>query len=499
MNRARKSDRDNTAQDSPRCSAAWRCLLSVVGGVLLAAAWSDSAGRCSASQWDPTNSVRDTPFLRLREATLEYHGAEDELTNLTEIRIGWFGPTNADESSNGDLWRAASLAVREANQSRAVKPGASFAALPFRLVPRWALDPWGTGISQLSRMVYDEQPLALLGSVDSATTHLAEQVVAKANLPLVSPIATDKSVTLAGVSWMFSCAPSDAVIARILVTDILSSSRSRRKEAQSLSGTGLVPSPAANDSIPARDPGRIALLTCTDHASRMTTREVLKEFALQHHVPDFRFEVPPRTREIAQQINALTAAQPAVVLIIADPEDSAHLVLAVREAFNKCGTSAATADETGGHNYSQPKLKCVIYGTHTMAHSRFLKLAGKAAEGIRFPLLYAPESTDPMNSRFVASFVATYQHAPDYTAALVYDATRLLLAAIDSAGPSRTRLRERLRELTPWSGIAGPIFFDGTGQNTRTNVIMGAICRGAVTSLTEPMALLQSTQSNTLP
>ena len=95
------------------------------------------------------------------------------------------------------------------------------------------MDPWGTGVSQLTRMVYDEQPLALLGSVDSATTHLAEQVVAKANLPLVSPIATDKSVTLAGVSWMFSCAPDEAAIARVLVDAVLAAGGGRARPRKS--------------------------------------------------------------------------------------------------------------------------------------------------------------------------------------------------------------------------------------------------------------------------
>ena len=160
-----------------------------------------------------------------------------------------------DDPLTGDLWWAANLAVQEANaRTSDFGPRTSdFLRLPFRLVARWAVDPWGTGVSQLTRMVYDEQPLALLGSVDSATTHLAEQVVAKANLPLVSPIATDKSVTLAGVSWMFSCAPSDAAIARVLVDAVLAGLTGRAD--------------------------KLVLLATTDHESRMTAREVLREFS----------------------------------------------------------------------------------------------------------------------------------------------------------------------------------------------------------------------------
>jgi hypothetical protein len=275
--------------------------------------------------------VSASPFLHLRETTLGYFGPDFDFTNLTEIRLAWFGPTNLADPLTGDLWWAANFAMREANErSRtsaergvyAASPtkaaGASkcsgplsgrapassgdlsFQTLRFRLVPRWAVDPWGTGVSQLTRMVYDEQPLALLGSVDSASTHLAEQVVAKANLPLVSPIATDKSVTLAGVSWMFSCAPSDAAIARALVDDIFatlnddaSSSTRSSPPKEALEGKSEIRNPKSESGqshLTSATSGKasLALLAGIDHESRMTTREVLKELSRRGRLPAFR-------------------------------------------------------------------------------------------------------------------------------------------------------------------------------------------------------------------
>jgi branched-chain amino acid transport system substrate-binding protein len=373
----------------------------------------------------------------LRAATLGYHGSETDFTNLTEIRIGWFGPTNADDPLTGDLWWAANLAIREANaRTSDFGPRASdFLRLPFRLVPRWAVDPWGSGVSQLTRMVYDEQPLALLGSVDSATTHLAEQVVAKANLPLVSPIATDKSVTLAGVSWMFACAPSDAAVAPVLVDAILAN---------------------------LKHPGdKLVLLTVTDHESRMTTREALREFSRRGRRPDFRFEVPPGAADIGRQIQSLAEVESAVVLVIAGVKDAARLVTAVRE-------QAASAQ---------------IYGSQAMGRASFLKCAGAAAEGVRFPLLFIEDTPVTNTARFVERFRAERHHPPDYTAALAYDATGLLVEAIRRAGPNRARIREALHQLPPWAGVAGPIRFDGTGQNMRTNLNLGTIRNGVIVAL----------------
>ena len=420
------------------------------------------------------------PFRRLRESTLTYQGTDTDFTNLTEIRIGWFGPTNLDDPLNGDLWWAANFAIKEANalasadgsarsadlqsavsrisnpqdarnlstpriftslaeSNSAIQQTASlryeeFARLPVRLIPRWAVDPWGTGVSQLTRMVYEEQPLALLGSVDSATTHLAEQVVAKANLPLVSPIATDKSVTLAGVPWMFSCAPSDAAIARVLVEAVL-----------------------ADLKTPA---DKLVLFAATDHESRMTAREVVRELTRRGRRPNFRFEVPPGA-DFTKQLQAAAEARPALVLIVAETEDAARLTKAVRE---KLGSA-------------------VVFGSHAMSRRCFAELAGSAADGVRFPLLFVPNSADTNLVRFVASFTTARHHAPDYTAALTYDATRLLIAAIHHAGPNRARIRESLTQLSPWSGFAGTIRFDGTGQNTRTNISLGVIQNGAIVPL----------------
>jgi branched-chain amino acid transport system substrate-binding protein len=131
-----------------------------------------------------------------------------------------------------------------------------------------------------------------------------------------------------------------------------------------------------------------------------------------------------------------------------------------------------------------------------MGRTRFLNLASAAAEGVRFPLLWAPNSTDTNAAGFIARFASERQHEPDYTAGLTYDATRLLIEAIRRAGPNRARVREALAKLSPWPGIAGLIHFDGTGQNTRTNMGLGTIRDGAILPLTSPSL---STQSDSNP
>ena len=234
---------------------------------------------------------------------------------------------------------------------------------------------------------------------------------------------------------MFSCAPSDQVIARVLVEHILADPK--------LAGTAK----RLN----------LALVNATDHESRMTAREVLKEFSRREVLPILRLECSPGAHDLVQQLTSLQESHPAAVLIIAAPEDAAHWVRAVRE-----------------------RLSGLIFGSQAMARFRFRELAGPAAEGARFPLLFAPDPADADAARFVEYFSAERGRLPDYTAALTYDATRLLIAAIQRAGPNRARIREALTQLSPWHGIAGVIRFDGTGQNSRTDICMGTIRNGAV-------------------
>lgn len=384
----------------------------------------------------PAAAAEAPPFRNLRETTLGYYGPPGDLTNVSDIRLGWFGPTNLADPLHGDLWFAANLALRDAvtqplpgvTASELEHPSnfelrtSNFPSLPIRFVSRWAVDPWGTGVSQLARMVFEDQPLALLGSVDSASTHLAEQVVAKANLPLVSPVATDGTATLAGVPWIFACAPSDRAVAATLVE-------------------------AAFDGF--REGGsRLALVTATDHASRMTAAAVRRECSRRGRLPDGQMVVRSDASDLTGQTAALVTLRPDAVIIVAGAEDGARIAAAVRGAL--------------------PEV--TLFGGPGLGRHRFRELAGSVASSVRYPALVQPDPGDPNWVDFRTRFATERGHEPDDAAVLTYDAARLLLEAVRRAGLNRTRVRDALIHLSPWHGLGGEIAFDGTGQNTRARL-----------------------------
>ncbi len=143
-----------------------------------------------------------------RPRTFEGPGLDDpEPADVREVLIGYFGPADPAHPVGGMLWQGAALAIEEANA------GGGYRGRPFRLAPVWDENPWTGGAARLVRLVYVEKVWAIIGGIDGATTHLAEQVVAKALLPLVNPAGTDRGIHGANVPWIFSCVPPDQELA----------------------------------------------------------------------------------------------------------------------------------------------------------------------------------------------------------------------------------------------------------------------------------------------
>jgi branched-chain amino acid transport system substrate-binding protein len=106
----------------------------------------------------------------------------------------------------------------------------------------------------------------------------------------------------------------------------------------------------------------------------------------------------------------------------------------------------------------------------------FVDHAGAAAEGSLFPLLCDLEKLD---GRFSEAFASRSGREPDCTTAQTYDAVRMLIEAIRKAGLNRALIRDALQELSPWSGISGPLEWDSLGQNRRA-VRLGTITNGTI-------------------
>ncbi|MBC8870226.1 MAG: ABC transporter substrate-binding protein [Planctomycetes bacterium] len=392
-----------------------------------------SAGRDSAG----AEPDRRKPFFDARKQRSEYAGPGRETSTseeeVEEVLIGYFGPSDPDDPIGGDLWKAAQLAIAQVNSK------GGYRGKPFRLVPAWSENPWGTGVKLVTRLAYDQRVWAIVGGIDGPTTHLAEQVVAKARLPLVSPISTDKTVNLANVPWMFSLAPGDHLLAPPLAAEI-----------------------AARIGD-----GHFMIVSADDHDSRLLNVELKKALSQRRLAAKREAVIRQGRKELRHVVAQVTEVAPDVAVIIADADDSARLVMALRaEGF-----------------------KGSILGGPAMGRRQFMDKAGDAAKGVVFPLLW---HTSAKPGSFAHTFKQRYGHSPDYAAAHTYDAVRLLVEAIRRAGLSRARIGDAVRELSPWTGVTGTVRWDGLGSNTRA-AELGTITNGRVVSLSKHPSLYPST------
>jgi len=91
----------------------------------------------------------------------------------------------------------------------------------FELVIRSTEGLWGTGSKESVAMVYDDQAVAIVGSLDGRNAHLAEQVAAKSHLAYIECYATEPTLTQAYVPWFFRVVPNDNQQAEAILEIIL--------------------------------------------------------------------------------------------------------------------------------------------------------------------------------------------------------------------------------------------------------------------------------------
>jgi len=233
----------------------------------------------------------ETPPFELRRQQAGYYGPEAEKPEppgIEEILVTYFGPGEADHPKYGDFWTAIQIAEKHINSSGGIS------GKPIRILPVWTKDPWKGGISDMVKTIYEQHIWAMIGSVDSASTHLLAQVAAKVRIPVINPVSTDKSANLANVPWLFSLLPGDHILAKIMIQEI----KTLLTEKQ--------------DSF--------VLVSGTDHDSRLLSTEVQHLLSEEKIVPEYMFEYQPDIPLPWDLVNKNTS----LFIIIATPENSVN-------------------------------------------------------------------------------------------------------------------------------------------------------------------------------
>jgi branched-chain amino acid transport system substrate-binding protein len=105
------------------------------------------------------------------------------------------------------------------------------------------------------------------------------------------------------------------------------------------------------------------------------------------------------------------------------------------------------------------------------------------AEGVWVGTPFTAEDPRVDSRRFVDAFKAKFGYTPDGNAALAYDATMLLVHAVQKVGPDRAKIRHFLAAAGPrdaYRGVTGMMRFHASGDPIAKSFVMTRIRRGAL-------------------
>jgi branched-chain amino acid transport system substrate-binding protein len=381
-----------------------------------------------------------------------YSGAGRDLPepkDLTEVRIGFFGPIehNPDSIFGLRMLHGAQLAVDEANAR------GGYGGKPFRLMlhndyDNWQAkavygndrptDPaiWGSASDETVKMVYDDQDWAIFGSISSESTHIALRVALRAEIPIVNSASTDPTIPETYIPWYFTDLQDDRVqcltLARRIFTEL---------------GLKRVAILRVNNRY-----GRFGVIKLRDAARRLGHPIVIEQKYL------------PGDTDISHQLKVIQDSRTDAIVLWADEKEAA-LILRQMQTLG---------------------MKQRVFGAYRTLGPELLVQAGPAAEGFEAVFPYDPTRNDPRWVDFNRRFEERFQENPEQFASLAYDAMNALLDSICRAGLNRARIHDALAEIERYDGVTGPMVFDPNQKNV-ASMYLGTVRNGAITYRVAPM------------
>jgi branched-chain amino acid transport system substrate-binding protein len=375
-----------------------------------------------------------------------YSGAARDIPepkDITEVRIGFFGPVEPNPESIFGLrmLHGAQLAVEEAN-ARGGYGGKPFKLMLHNDYDNWQAkavygedrptDPaiWGSASNEAVKMVYDDRDWAIFGSISSESTHIALRVALRAEIPIVNSASTDPTIPETYIPWYFIDLQDDRVqcltLARRIYTEL---------------GLKRVALLRVNSRY-----GRFGVMKFRDASRRLGHPLVIEQKYL------------PGDTDFTKQLNVIRSSRADAIVLWAD-ETQAALILKQMKALG---------------------MKQRVFGAYRTLGDTLLKEAGDAAEGFEAVFPYDPTRNDPKWIDFNKRFEARFNEKPEQFASLAYDAMNMLLDSICKAGLNRARIHDALANIEEYDGVTGHMIFDPNQKNVAP-MYLGTVHNGAIT------------------
>lgn len=369
----------------------------------------------------PYRGDKRPPYRRIFTDPPVFRGGgrdKPEPKGLKAVRIGLVAPLRGtrDDREGLSFRDGVDLALEEANAE-----GGYRGALPFELVVKNDADAWGSASNTFAEMAYKHRVWAILGSIDSDSTHVGIRAGLKAELLTVTVGSNDPTITETGIPWIMRVTPDDRQVGYRLALHVFE----ERKLAS------------------------VAILRSSDRYGRFGVKEFRDAARRLGHPVPAEVLVDPGEEDLENALDRVTASDPEAVVLWMRAGDAARAARRMRAR----------------------RMRQLILGTDRIANAEFIRLAGQAAEGV-VSVSWMDAGREAGKWRgFLKRFKDRYGTEPDAFAAYGYDAAGILLRGIRSAGLNRARILDAVTGLASYDGVTGRIEFDTVFQNVTPPVI----------------------------
>ncbi len=359
-----------------------------------------------------------TPFKEHFLEQMEYTGpgrAIPEPDDVKSVKIGFIGPIMStvsvatggkshEESLGIKMLQGARLAIEHAN----ARGGYLKRKVPFELVIANDNGLWGSSGNEIIKMAYLDKVWAILGTIDSANTHIAIRVALKAEVPMMASGDSDPTYIETNIPWVMRSMGDDRQQGYLIVDYLYRKMDYKR--------VGII---RASNRY-----GRFGVREIND-GSRRLERPIVMEMAYKLGSTDFSME-----------LGRLKDSNVDAVVHWGDAQEGALVLNQMRKM-----------------GMNQP-----FFCSDRCVQDEFRRLAGDNAEGVICGYPWNPNRQDPKLEAFKQAFRQRYGEEPETYAAHAYDGMNMLIWAIQTAGLNRAKIRDMLAYMPkPWPGVTGDI------------------------------------------
>jgi ABC-type branched-subunit amino acid transport system substrate-binding protein len=307
--------------------------------------------------------------------------------------------------------------LEEANARGGYSASATSRGRPYALKIHNDSAQWGASSTEAVKMLFDEHVVAVLGSVDGASTHIMLRVALKLEFPIMDTGTTDPTVTETRIPWLMHTFPDDRQQGYALADYVFKKLKLKR----------------------------VGVFRTQSRYARIGVEKFFDEAKRMGRVPPLEVKFERGDQDFSTQLRMLQNAHIEGLVIWGEAPDAARILKQMRTMGMK-----------------QP-----VFGSSRMAYPALLEIAGSAAEGVVTTAPLDPTRTDPHWQEFRKKYYAKFNEEPDAYAAYAYDGMNILIGAIEKKGLNRGKIMDGLREYygKSYDGVGEREEFDYTLNN----------------------------------